>query len=130
MSVGLIVDTSVWIDFFGGRTIPLLEDALALGTVVLPPIVVAELVSGARKKSDRMALVDLLEDLPIHETPRDHWIRVGELRRRLMEKGNPISIPDAHVAQCALDRDAPLLSRDRAFSTIARHMPLRLVREI
>lgn len=130
MSVGLIVDTSVWIDFFGGRTIPLLEDALALGTVVLPPIVVAELVSGARKKSDRMALVDLLEDLPIHETPRDHWIRVGELRRRLMEKGNPISTPDAHVAQCALDRDAPLLSRDRAFSTIARHMPLRLVREI
>lgn len=130
MSVGLIVDTSVWIDFFGGRTIPLLEDALALGTVVLPPIVVAELVSGARKKSDRMALVDLLEDLPIHETPRDHWIRVGELRRRLMEKGNPISTPDAHVAQCALDRDAPLLSRDHAFSTIARHMPLRLVREI
>jgi len=130
VSVGLIVDTSVWIDFFGGRTIPLLEDALALGTVVLPPIVVAELVSGARKKSDRMALVDLLEDLPIHETPRDHWIRVGELRRRLMEKGNPISTPDAHVAQCALDRDAPFLSRDRAFSTIARHMPLRLVREI
>ena len=126
MSVGLVVDTSAWIDFFGGRPAPLLQDALALGTVVLPPIVVAELVSGARKKSDRAALVDLLEDLPMHETPPDHWIRVGDLRRRLMEAGEAISTPDAHVAQCALDRGAPLLSHDRAFERIARHAPLRL----
>jgi predicted nucleic acid-binding protein len=129
VSVGLVVDTSSWIDFFRGETIPLLEDALALGSVVLPPIVVTELVSGAGKPSDRAALMDLLADLPLHETPREHWIRAGELRLRLREKGHSISAPDAHVAQCALDRDAPLLSRDRAFSTIARHAPLRLVRD-
>lgn len=129
MSVGLIVDTSVWIDFFGGRTITPLEDALALGSAVLPPIVVAELISGARKKSERAKLVDLLEDLPVHETPRDHWVRVGDLRRQMIEKGHPISTPNAHVAQCALDRDAPLLSRDRAFARVARHTALRLLRE-
>jgi predicted nucleic acid-binding protein len=127
VSVGLVVDTSVWIDFFGGRSVPLLEDALALGSVVLPPLVVAELVSGVRRDADRAVLVDLLDDLPLHETPRDHWIRVGELRRALARKGLGVSTPDAHVAQCALDRDAPLLSRDRVFSRIARHAPLRLV---
>ena len=127
MSVGLVVDTSVWIDFFGGKTVPLLEDALAIGTVVLPPVVVAELVSGARRPSDHDALVDLLADLEIHETPREHWVRVGQLRRRLIEKGHAISTPDAHVAQCALDRNAPLLTADRAFVRIARHVPLRLV---
>ena len=127
MSVGLVVDTSVWIDFFGGRTIPLLEDALAIGTVVLPPVVVAELVSGAHRPSDLDVLVDILADLEIHETPREHWVRVGELRRRLIEKGHAISTPDAHVAQCALDRDAPLLAADRAFVRIARPVPLRLV---
>lgn len=129
MSVGLVVDTSSWIDFFRGDTIPLLEDALALGSVVLPPIVVAELLSGARRPSDRAALQDLLADLPLHETPREHWVRTGELRLRLIEKGHAISVADAHVAQCALDRDAPLLSRDRAFATIAGHAPLRLVRD-
>lgn len=128
MNVGLVVDTSVWIDFFRGHSIPLLEDALALGSVVVPPIVVAELVSGARKPADRAALIDLLDDLPIHETPRDHWVRVGDLRRRLIEKGHAISTPDAHVAQCALDRDAPLLSSDRVFARITRHAALRLVR--
>ena len=129
MSVGLVVDTSSWIDFFRGATIPLLEDALALGSVVLPPIVVAELVSGARKPSDRRSLTDLLADLPLHETPREHWVRAGELRLRLSEKGHSISAPDAHVAQCALDRDAPLLTRDHAFSIIARHSALRVVRD-
>lgn len=127
MSVGLVVDTSIWIDFFGGETVPLLEDALALGSVVLAPIVVAELVSGARKDADREALVDLLGNLELHETPRAHWICVGELRGRLARKGVAISTPDAHVAQCALDRDAPLLSRDRVFARIARVAPLRLV---
>ena len=129
MSVGLVVDTSAWIDFFRSATIPLLEDALALGSVVLPPIVVAELVSRARKPSDRRALTDLLADLSLHDTPREHWVRAGELRLRLSEKGHSISAPDAHVAQCALDRDAPLLSRDSAFSIIARHSALRLVRD-
>lgn len=127
MSVGLVVDTSVWIDFFSGETIPLLEDALALGTVVLPPVVVAELVSGASQAGDRAALVDLLDDLPLHETPRAHWVRVGDLRSGLTRKGLKVSTPDAHVAQCALDRDAPLLSRDQVFSRIARHAPLRVV---
>jgi tRNA(fMet)-specific endonuclease VapC len=126
VSVGLVVDTSAWIDFFGGGTVPLLEDALALGSVVLPPLVVAELVSGVRRDDRRAALVDLLEDLPLHETRRDHWVRVGELRGTLARKGLAISTPDAHIAQCALDRDAPLLSRDRVFSRIARHAPLRL----
>lgn len=127
MSVGLVVDTSVWIDFFRGESVPLLEDALALGSVVLSPLVLAELVSGARRDTERAALVDLLEDLPLHETARDHWIRVGELRRALARKGLAVSTPDAHVAQCALDRDAPLLSRDSVFSRIARTIPLRLV---
>lgn len=127
MSVGLVVDTSVWIDFFGGRTVPLLEDALSLGSVVLPPLVVAELVSGVRKASQRAALVDLLDDLELHETPREHWLRVGDLRAGLARKGIGVTTSDAHVAQCALDRDAPLLSRDRVFSRIARHAPLRVV---
>jgi predicted nucleic acid-binding protein len=127
VSVGLVVDTSAWIDFFHGVSVPLLEDALALGSVVLSPLVLAELVSGTREDADRNALVDLLEDLPLHETGRDHWIRVGELRRALARKGAAVSTPDAHVAQCALDRVAPLLSRDSVFSRIARTTPLRLV---
>lgn len=123
---GVVVDTSVWIDFLAGVSTPSLEEALAQGLVVLPPLVVAELVSGAHRQREKAMLEDLLEELPLHETPLLHWIRVGELRRSLRSKGLSVSTPDAHVAQCALDREAVLLSRDAVFRSIARHAPLRL----
>lgn len=123
---GVVVDTSVWIDFLAGLPAPWLERALSDGLVVLPPLVVAELITGARRKQERTAIAYLLEKLPLHETPLDHWIRVGELRRELRNKGVSVSTPDAHVAQCALDRDAVLLSRDAVFGRIALHTSLQV----
>ena len=123
---GVVVDTSVWIDFLAGVPVPELEDALARGIVVLPPVVVAELISGARRPRDRAAIADLLQELPLHDTPLDHWVRVGELRRHLGDHGVTVSIPDAHVAQCAIDRNALLLSRDAVFRRIAGRSKLNL----
>lgn len=123
---GVVVDTSAWVEFFAGRSDEALENALAHGAVVLPPIVVAELVSGASRPRERAAIADLVADLPLHETPLEHWVRVGELRARLRRAGLSVSTPDAHVAQCALDRDAVLLTRDHVFTRMASHVPLRL----
>ncbi len=124
---GVVVDTSVWIDFLAGVPVPELEDALTRGVVVLAPVVVAELISGARRPRDRAAIADLVQELSLHETPLDHWVRVGELRRDLRDHGVSVSTPDAHVAQCAIDRDAALLSRDAVFRRIARHSQLKLI---
>lgn len=123
---GVVADTSVWIAFLAGDAAPLLEDALSQASVTLPPIVVAELISGARRRRDREGIADLLQSLPLHTTPLQHWVRVGELRRALRARGLSISTPDAHVAQCALDRDALLLSRDAVFRRIAPHCGLRV----
>lgn len=123
---GAVADTSIWIDFLAGRPATALEEALAQGTVVLPPLVVAELISGAGKRADRLAIGELLQELAVHDTPLEHWIGVGDLRRTLKEKGLNVSTPDAHIAQCALDRDAVLLTRDAVFRRIARVTKLRV----
>jgi predicted nucleic acid-binding protein len=123
---GVVVDTSAWIDFFAGRPVPSLEDALAQGSVVLAPLVVAELISGASRPRDRDSIADLMRELPLHETPVEHWLRVGDLRRQLRGRGLAVSTPDAHVAQCALDRNAVLLSRDAVFARMAAIAKLRL----
>jgi hypothetical protein len=123
---GVVADTSAWIDFLAGRPVPLLEEALAQAAVVLPPVVVAELVSGARRGADRRAIEALVRELPIHETPLEHWIKVGELRRVARDRGLSVSTPDAHVAQCAIDRNAILLAADSIFARIASMTPLRL----
>ena len=44
----------------------------------------------------------------------------------LRARGLHVSTPDAHIAQCAIELDAPLLSRDRIFSKIAAVTRLRL----
>jgi predicted nucleic acid-binding protein len=123
---GVVADTSVWIDFLRGRSVPALDEALRNSLVVLPPLVVSELVTGARLKNERQAIEHLIGKLSIHDTPLVHWIHVGELRRFLKDQGVSVSTPDSHVAQCALDRDAILLSRDTVFSHIARLTPLRV----
>jgi predicted nucleic acid-binding protein len=123
---GLVVDTSIWVEFFRGSPLPALEDSLRAGLVVLAPIVAAELLSAPLRAQERNKLTAFLRDLPLHDTPLEHWQRVGLLRSTLARKGLAVSTPDAHVGQCALDLHAPLWSRDPVFERIAGHTALRL----
>lgn len=124
--MSVVVDTSVWIDWFKGRQVDAVDQALDRGLVVLPPLVIAELVAGARRTGEREQLEAALADLPMCECPRPHWARVGALRARALSHGLTVSTPDAHIAQCALDLDATLLTRDEVFSRLATLCPLRL----
>jgi len=126
--VAVIVDSSVWVDILAGQEVTDVENAMAEGSVVLPPLVVAELLSGTNTPADRAAIGELLQDIRLHDTPLEHWMRAGELRRMLRSQGVNVSIPDAHVAQCALDMNAIPFSRDEIFVRIARHTSLRLAR--
>jgi predicted nucleic acid-binding protein len=122
----IVVDTSEWVEYFAGRPAPLLDHALAAGLAIAPPLVVAELVSGARAAKDRASLEAVLRDLALTVDSFEHWVRVGALRAALRARGLHVSTPDAHIAQCAIDLDAPLLSRDRIFIKIAAVTRLRL----
>lgn len=127
MSALVVVDTSIWIDFFRGVPLPELETALRDALVVVPPIVVAELLSAPLTTRRRADLEALLRDLPLCDVSFDHWSRVGALRARLRKRGISVSTPDAHVAQCAIDADAALWTGDAIFSAVARLTGLRLV---
>ena len=126
--MAVIVDSSVWIDYLLGHRIAELEEATVHGDVVLPPLVIAELLSGETTIPQRIAIGELLQDYDLHPTPLEHWMRVGDIRRRLRRRGLNVSLPDAHVAQCALDLDATLLTRDDIFLRIAKHTSLRVLR--
>ena len=121
-----VFDSSILIPALAGETVPAVEDAMRRGAGVLPPLVIAELISGAQTLAARAAIGELLQEAPVHPTPLGHWIAVGELRRNLRRKGLEVSTPDAHIAQCALDRDALLITRDAIFRRIARRSALRL----
>jgi predicted nucleic acid-binding protein len=122
----LVIDTSSWISFFAGRGDDRIPEWLEEGRVHLPPVVAAELCSGKLGAGQRAELEALLGDLPLCRGGLDHWIAVGQLRAELRAKGLSVSTPDAHVARCAIDLGAELLTEDRIFRAVSRHAPLKL----
>jgi predicted nucleic acid-binding protein len=126
----LVIDTSVWISYFAGKITGSaeVEGALQDGRVVLPPVVAAELLSGRLSHRQRRRLLLLLDDLPLAVSDRAHWYRVGQLRSNLQSSGVTISTPDAHVAQCALDLRAQLLTEDGIFRMVSKLAGLELAR--
>ena len=123
----LVVDTSSWVTYFAHTGSSVIDEALAEGRVYLPPIVVAELLSGKMTTRQRGQLESFLLDLPLCEHSLEHWMRVGSFRAHLFSKGLSVSTPDAHIAQCALDLKAELLSEDQVFFKIAQKTSLQLL---
>lgn len=122
----IVADTSAWIAYFSGESFPAIDEALDTDAVILPPLIVAELVSGAGMPRDREDVGNLLQNVTVYPTELDHWISVGLLRQQLRRVGLSIALPDAHIAQCAIERDATLLTRDAVFAKIARYTTLRV----
>ena len=105
--------------------------ALKEGRVFIPPVVVAELLSGKLTPSKRAALEEFIEALWINDSDFfefsfKHWRDVGMLRAKLARRGISISTPDAHIAQCALDLEGYLLTEDKIFKRIYKLIGLRL----
>ena len=110
----------------------MLELALKEGRVHLPPIVVAELMSGQMRSAQRLKLKQFVRELEFCNCDLDHWERVAALREHLAHNGMAVSTPDTHVAQCcldlkALDNRVDLLTQDQIFTKIAKFCDLTLV---
>jgi predicted nucleic acid-binding protein len=122
----VLVDSSVWIDFFRGdprasaRLDVLLQDDRA---AVSGPIV-AEVISGARTPALFQQLRTRLGALAMLEAPADVWDRVAAARFTLARHGTQAHLVDLLIALTASSTGHALLTRDRDFAAIARVVPL------
>ena len=93
---------------------------------VLDTSVLIGLIAGEPNEILDKALGDA-QDIPVYEVDLGHWINVGFLRQHLRRHGLTVTLPDAHIAQCAIERDAALITRDAVFVKIAQHANLRVI---
>jgi predicted nucleic acid-binding protein len=113
----VIVDTSVWRQFFAGRAVArrlgaLLEED---GLVLVHPLVIGELVLGGLSVREER----LLTALPSSDrVPYDEVLTLA--RRRLMRKG--IGWVDAELIASALTQGANLWSLDGALARAAKEL--------
>lgn len=125
----ILVDTSAWVDFFRGRGVlgAAVDDALAFGEAALCGPVLTELRRGL-VAAQRKQVLSLLSGCPVLEAPDDLWVEAGDLGFFLARRGVTVKTLDLLIASYALAHDAPLLSSDSDFKSMARAgIGLRLV---
>jgi len=117
----LAIDSSSLIGYLNGRTgsdIAAVEQALAAGRVVLPPLVVSEVLSLPAVTDEVAAFVCGLVQLPVLD---GYWERTGRLRARVLADGRRARMADALIAQICIDHGIALITADADFRHFARH---------
>jgi predicted nucleic acid-binding protein len=128
----LVVDASVWIDFFNDAGHPasdLLNDLLAHGEVriVVPDLVLFEVLRGFREEADYRQARRLMESLHVEDTASVELALIAAQHyRSLRAQGITVrSAVDVLVASFCIERDYALLHRDRDFHAFEELRGLR-----
>lgn len=123
----ILVDTSVWIDWLrngkGEKTV-LLDRLLDEEDIALAPVVLQELLQGARGAAELAELRGRFEGLPVLLPTMATYADAGSLYARCRWTGiTPRSPHDCLIAQLAVENGVPLLQDDKDFSLLAQVEP-------
>lgn len=126
----VLVDSSVWIEFFRHPDAPVsqtLDVLLSHRLVCTTGVIKAEIVPGTRSAKDFRRLRRLFDALPLAPEREGFWSHVIRFRRRLYLKGvSDIGIPDLIVATVAIQNRKLVFTTDEDFVRITPHIPIRL----
>ena len=131
----VLVDTSVWIEFFVGRQIPQVNILETLITeksdICVCGIILTEVLQGIRRKKEYIKTKGLFESLIFLPMTYTTFVRSAEMYRDLRHRGITIRNPvDCMIASVAIEHDIPLLHNDRDFNRIEEHFGLSPIHEI
>lgn len=129
----VLVDTTVWIDFFAARPTPQVAKLQGLiendEDLCVCGVILAETLQGIRSDADYRRTkghLDALIFCPMHHAT---FLRAAELYRALRKKGVTIRKPvDCMIAAVAIDHSLALLHNDRDFDHIAKHSKLTILK--
>jgi len=121
MKNNVLVDTSIWIEYFNkpnsvvGDVLEnlILEDSAAYAGVIL-----AELLQGAKKQGEFNDILENIVVLPYLETTHQTWVSTGTLSYSLRRKGITVPISDLILASLADENDCLIFSLDQHFDSI------------
>lgn len=117
----VIVDTSVWIEYFNRPDSPEKHTVDALidtDPPVLIGIVLAEILQGCRTSQEADAILLPLGALRFREMTFASWRRTGELSSTLKRRGITLPLSDVIVAALALEHGCSVFTLDPHFRQI------------
>lgn len=128
----IVVDTSVWIDYFNGRDTPeteRLDGLLGHEPLGIGDLILTEVLQGFRVDRDYRIARSLLTSLMLFDMAGvENALRSAEQYRLLRRRGITIrSTVDVIIATACIVEDYALLFSDRDFLPFVAHLNLRPV---
>ena len=121
MKDNVIVDTSIWIEYFNkpksnaGKS---LENLLKKERVFIAGIILTELLQGAKIKKEFESILESMVALPFLETTINTWIQSGRISFALRKKGIATPITDLVIASLSLENNCKIFTLDLHFNKI------------
>jgi len=128
----IIVDSSVWIDYFNGRDTPetvQLDSCLSVELIAIGDIILTEVLQGFKNDLDYQTAKTLLTSLTIYPLLGVTLaIKSADNYRQLRKKGITIrKTNDVIIATFCIENNFPLLFSDKDFIPFVNHLNLRSV---
>jgi predicted nucleic acid-binding protein len=128
-----IVDSSVWIDYFGGKVTPqtdLLHAALGWQAIGLGDIILREVLQGYRRQRDFDTARQALLQFPVYAIGgTEIALKSAQNYRTLRNKGITVrKTIDCLIATFVIERGFTLLHSDRDFDPFEMHLDLHVAR--
>lgn len=125
----IVVDSSVWIDYFNGRITKqtnLLDSLLGREPIVIGDLILTEVLQGFREEGDFKKARELLDCLLFKPMlGREMAVKSAENYRHLRRKGITVAKTiDVMIATFCIENGLPLLHNDKDFEPMTRHLQL------
>jgi predicted nucleic acid-binding protein len=129
----VIVDTTVWVDFFRGKNTPEVGILERLVTededICICGVILIEVLQGIRRDAEYIETLSRFDSFLFLDLNRHTFIKAAQLYRTLRRRGITSRKPvDCMIAAVAIEHDIPLLHNDRDFDPIEKICGLEVVR--
>jgi len=126
----ILIDTSVWIEYFRDRFSVLsnkVDEALSEKEVLVPKIVIAELIQGAKSEREVSIIRDFVEAFSVIDQTEETWFKAGYLSFNLKKKGKIVNLTDCYIAVIAQENSCPIFTLDEHFKHIQKSLDISLI---
>jgi predicted nucleic acid-binding protein len=115
----ILVDTSIWIEYFRGNTeVAILDSLIDTNNICINDLILAELIPSINHKKE-IELRDLLYSVTKLNL-NINWIDLVFMQTENLKYGiNKVGIPDLIIAQNAIMHNIKLFCRDAHFSLMS-----------
>ena len=129
----IVVDSSVWIDYFNGKITTqtnLLDGLLDAELIVIGDLILTEVLQGFQHDKDYRQAKTLLGSLAFMDMMgKDIAIKSADNYRSLRKKGITVrKTIDVIIGTFCIETELSLLHCDRDFDALEKHLKLRVIR--